>query len=576
MTSETQPEQPEDPESQPKSTESFAEAILKDIDLSRLPDERWRECVRQLLNLVESLTGDLRKAQAENQYLREQMKRGQGGPSGASQGESPSGGQGGKPRSSEKERGKQGKWKKRTKLDRIRVDREQELTLDRAALPADAEFKGYEAVVTQDLRICTDNVKFLKEKYYSPSEKKTYLAPLPAGYKGEFGPGVKAVCLMFSYGCNMTEPKIAQALENFGIQISAGQISRLLIGDAEAFHREKGEVVEAGLRSSPWQHLDDTPSRVEGTNWHCQVLCNSLYAAYFTTERKDRLTVIDVLCNQRERVYRINEETVMLLGQNGAPRKVMEGIQRLPWDRQLSEAVLEALLQEHLPGLGATSRHAVREAGAIAAYHAQTAHPVVRLLLTDDAKQFKRVTEELALCWIHDGRQYKSLEPCVPLHQTLLKDFLQQYWDFYKRLRDYPQAPSPEHAARFNQEFDRLFSTVTGYGALDQRIARTQEKKPHLLMVLRHPEIPLHNNPAELGARLRVRKRVISYGTRSPQGTQAWDTFHTLLGTAKKLGVNFFQYIRDHVSGTPQTPSLAQIIDERAKALNLGASWAPS
>jgi Transposase IS66 family len=573
MTSETRPEEPE---SQPKQSESFAETILKDIDLSGLPDERWRECVRQLLNMVESLTGELRKAQAENQYLREQLKRGKGGPDGPSQLESNSDGQGQKPRDSEKERGKRGrKWKKRTKLDRVHVDREQELSLPSAVLPADAEFKGYETVVVQDLRIHTDNVKFLKAKYYSASERKTYLAPLPAGYNGEFGPGVKAVCLVFGYACNMTEPKIAQLLENFGIQISAGQISRLLIGRAETFHREKAEVVEAGLRSSPWQHLDDTPSRVEGKNWHCQVVCNPLFTAYFTTERKDRLTVIDVLRNQRERVYRINEETAMLLGQNGAPQKVLEAIQQLPRDRDLSEAVLEVLLHEHLPGLGATSRHAVREAAAIAAYHAQTEHPVVRLLLTDDAKQFKRVTEELALCWIHDGRQYKSLEPCVRLHQNLLKEFLQQYWDFYKQLRDYRQAPGPEHAARLSQQFDRLFSTATGYRALDQRISRTQEKKPHLLMALRHPEIPLHNNPAELGARLRVRKRVISYGTRSPQGTQAWDTFHTLLGTAKKLGVNFFQYIRDHVSGTPQTPSLAQLIDERAKALNLGASWAP-
>jgi hypothetical protein len=571
MTSETGPE---NPDQQPAATESLAATILKDIDLSRLPDERWRECVRQLLNLVESLTGELRKAQAENQYLREQLKRGPGG-GGASHGEIHSERKAAQSRDSEKERGTRREWKKRTKRDRIRVDREQKLELDRTTLPADAEFKGYEAVVVQDLRIGTDNVRFLKAKYYSALEGKTYLSPLPAGYHGEFGPGVKVACLVFGYACNMTEPKIAQTLEHFGIQISAGQISRLLIGDAAVFQREKAAVVEAGLRSSPWQHLDDTPSRVQGNHWHCQVLCNPLYAAYFTTERKDRLTVIDVLRNQRERIYRINAETAMLLSQNGAPQKVLAGIQRLPRDRDLSEAVLESLLQEHLPGLGVTSQHAIREAAAIAAYHAQTQHPVVRLLLTDDAKQFKRITEELALCWIHDGRQYKSLQPCVPLHQTLLQEFLQQYWDFYKQLLLYRQAPAPEHATRLSQQFDRLFSTRTGYNALDQRIARTLQKKSPLLMVLRHPEIPLHNNPAELAARLRVRKRVISYGTRSPQGTQAWDTFHTLLATAKKLGVNFFQYIRDLVSGTPQTPSLAQLIDERARVLNLGASWTP-
>lgn len=56
---------------------------------------------------------------------------------------------------------------------------------------------------------------------------------------------------------------------------------------------------------------------------------------------------------------------------------------------------------------------------------------------------------------------------------------------------------------------------MTGYEALDQRIAKTKAKKDNLLRVLAHPEIPLHNNPAELGARQRVRKRDISFGPRS-------------------------------------------------------------
>jgi hypothetical protein len=92
-------------------------------------------------------------------------------------------------------------------------------------------------------------------------------------------------------------------------------------------------------------------------------------------------------------------------------------------------------------------------------------------------------------------------------------------------------------------------------------------------MVLRHPEIPLHNNPAELGARGRVRKRVVSYGPRSAKGAQAWDTFETLLGTAKKLGVNFFDYLRDRIGGARKMPSLADLIQQRTKDLQLSASW---
>jgi hypothetical protein len=89
-------------------------------------------------------------------------------------------------------------------------------------------------------------------------------------------------------------------------------------------------------------------------------------------------------------------------------------------------------------------------------------------------------------------------------------------------------------------------------------------------MAPRHPEIPLHNNPAELGARGRVRKRVVSYGPRSVQGVKAWDTFQTLLGTAKKLAVNFFHCLSDRIGGARQVPSLADLIQQRAKDLKLG------
>ncbi len=92
------------------------------------------------------------------------------------------------------------------------------LKLERASLPPDAEFKGYEEVVVQELRFVTDNVKFRKEKYYAASTGRTYLAPLPAGYRGEFGPNLKSLCVLFSHLCNMTEPKIADRLENLGMR----------------------------------------------------------------------------------------------------------------------------------------------------------------------------------------------------------------------------------------------------------------------------------------------------------------------------------------------------------------------
>jgi hypothetical protein len=547
--------------------DALLEQIQK-IDLTGIEDERARAIVGLLLNVVEDLRGELKKAQQENAYLREQLRLRQGGEGKPGDKSSPQ-----PPRSSEKERNEPKERTKRAKLNEIKIDKEVKLDVDRAKLPPDAKDKGYEEKVVQELRIATENVRFLRKKYYSVSTGKTYLAPLPAGYCGEYGPNVRTLCVMFSHLCHMTEPKIGEWFANMGILISAGQISNFLTEGHEAFHREKEEIVEAGLSSSPWQHIDDTGTRVDGANWHCHVICNPLYTAYFTTERKDRLTVIDVLRNQRERVFRFNDEAVALMRQFGVSERMVGVLRNLPWEQELSETELEGWLDRLMPGLGVMARNHIVEAGAIAAYHAEVGHPVVRLLVCDDAKQFKRVTEELGLCWIHDGRHYKNLGPWLLYHRQLLDAFQNRYWDYYKELLAYRQQPSAEEAKRLSGVFDELFSTQTGYAALDDRIAKTKANKGPLLMVLRHPEIPLHNNPAELGARGRVRKRVVSYGPRSEKGAKAWDTFQTLLGTARKLGVNFFHYLSDRISGARQMGSLASIIQQRAKDLQLGASW---
>src|SRR5438270_307730 len=277
-------------------SDALLEQIQK-IDLTGIEDERARAVIRLLLNLVEDLRGDLKKAHQEIAYLRERLGLRQGGAGKPGDKSSPQ-----PPRSSEKERNEPKERTKRVKLNEIKIDKELKLDLDRAKLPPDAQDKGYEEKVVQELRIATENVRFLRKKYYSASTGKTYLAPLPAGYCGEYGPNVRTLCVMFSHLCHMTE------------------------------------------------------------------------------------RMVGVLGN-------------------------------LPWEQELSETELEGWLDRLMPELGVMARNHIVEAGAIAAYHAEVGHPVVRLLVCDDAKQFKRVTEELGLCWIHDGRHYKNLGPWLVYHR---------------------------------------------------------------------------------------------------------------------------------------------------------------
>jgi len=545
--------------------------MLDDHDLNSIADERTRELVRRVLNLLEEVMADLRAAQAENQRLRDEINRlkgEQGTPTIKANRPPPR-----QDHSSEQERRKPTGWSKGSKTTRISIDREQVVAVDPACLPPDAEFKGYEDVVVQDVIFRTDNVLFHKEKFYSPSQQQTYLAALPQGYRGQFGPGIKSLALALYFGAQMSEPKVAELLRSVGVRISDGQVSNLLIKDQAGFHAEKDALYQAGLASSPWQHLDDTSTRVNGQNGYCHIVCNPLYTAYFTTTTKDRLTVVDVLTNDRPRRFLLNAEALGYVEACGLSAVRRWQLEQLPCETSMDEAMLQALLEEHLAGLGPQQRKWILDATAVAAYHAALEFPVVRLLVCDDAPQFALVTAELALCWVHEGRHYKKLVPYLPHHRALREAFVARFWIYYDRLLTYREHPTPEAAARLDGEFEALFSTVTGYDALDERIVKTRAKKDCLLMVLTHPEIPLHNNPAELGARARVRKRDVSFGPRTREGAKAWDTFMTLAVTATKLGVSFYHYIHDRISGAAQMPALADLIAERAKDLNLGASW---
>jgi Transposase IS66 family len=545
--------------------------MLDGFDPSSIPDPALRQLVQALMNHLEQLHAKVRAQADEIQRLRDENNRLKG-----EQGKRDI-----KPNkdarqlSSEAERAVAKPRRKRSKRASLRIDREVVVPLDRSALPPDAQFKGYQRVVVQDVVLTTDTVRLLKAKYYSPSEQRTYLAPPPPGYEGQFGPGVKALVLTLYFDSGMSEPIIRALLTQAGLQISTGQISNLLIADQEHFHQERAAILAAGLHSSPWQHIDTTSTRVDGTNQQCHVLCNPLYTVYTTLPQHDRIHVLDVLRGGEPRSFRLDVSAERLMRLMDVPARDQRKLTHLPRDQDISETELEAYLATYGKGITELRRKWIKDSLAIAAYHAQGEgrFPIVHTLVYDDAPQWTMLTEAVALCCVHDGRHYKQLEPRMAYHRQLVDDFLKQYWDYYRELLRYRAQPSAVEAERLRREFDRLFATKTGYDALDERISITRDKRRGLLMVLSHPELPLHNNEAELGARRRVRKRDVSFGPQSQRGTAAWDIFQTLAATAQKLGVRFHDYVRDRICQGGSFPRLADLIAQRAQGLQLGTSW---
>jgi len=436
--------------------------------------------------------------------------------------------------------------------------------VDRSILPSDAYPKGYRDVTIQDICIKPMNTNFRIEVFYSPSEHKTYPGELPDGIKGEFGPGIRSLIITLNNVANVSEPKIHEFLENIGVHISRATISRILTKDTDVFHQEKAEIFLEGLKATPYQQIDDTSSRVNGSNHYTQILCNPYYAAYFTVPNKSRENILDILLCGKEKTYCFNDEAFDLMKTFNVSQIWMEKLSSVKNKIFSDEEMRRKLDYVFSPNGYKTTKKKVLEACAIAAYHQSIDIPVVITLLSDDARQFKQIAYHHALCWIHDGRNYKKLRPIVPYHKEKLEAFLDRYWDFYGELCEFRENPDSEVAEQLSIKFDQLFSTKTGYEQLDERIGKTKENKEHLLKVLVLPEVPLHNNAAELAARAKVRKRDVSLQTITEEGTKANDTFMTIVQTAKKLGVSAYQYICDRVSNKFEMPCLAQIIREKS------------
>src|SRR5438270_5733191 len=337
--------------------------MLEDFDPTTIEEESLRQVVISLMNLVEQLSTKVQEQAEEIQRLRDENKRLKG--------------EQGKPNikantkanaslSSEKERRVSKAHHKTNKHAQIRIDRVEVVKIGEVSMPVDAQFKGYEDVIVQDVEFRTQNIRFRKEKYYSPSQKRTYLATLPTGYTGQFGPGVRAWVLTLYYADGMSEPKILDLLRTVGMSISAGQLSDLLIKNQEQFHAESAAVVRAGLASSPWQHLDSTGTRVNGKNEQCHVLCNPFYTAYCTLPAKDRLSLLRVLMGGADPTFRLNELALTLLKQLGVAQKWCKKLtQLLPQGQDWKEEQLDEWLDEHLPQLGMHLRKLIQDGLAI-------------------------------------------------------------------------------------------------------------------------------------------------------------------------------------------------------------------
>lgn len=492
---------------------------LRTLDLTQLNlDDATRELLQRLLNHIETQDAELQELREENQRLRDEVARlkGQKGQPSFKANRPPRP----KPDRSAPASTSQPKpaQPRVPRAERIKIDREAIVPLDRSQLPPDFEPAGYRDVTIQNIRFQTDNVRYRLERGSSASTGQFFEASLPEALQGQsFGSELQAFVLTLYFELRVPEDKILGLLNAQGIVISAGQISNIVIKKhLVQLAAERKAILAAGVETTRYQHIDDTSLRVKGVNHYLSTVGNPYFACFFIHRYKNWDTIADLF--SLHRLDAVPPES----GANTPPSATAHALDL----KALGEAIL--------------------------------------ILMADGAPQFSGHTEHRALCWIHEERHYAKLRPYFEAHQKLLDEFRSDIWAYYDRLKAHAAAPTEVEKQSPAEAFDELFGRTTGYAALDHRIALTRAKKRELLVVLDFPDVPLDNNLAERDLREGVVKRKISYGPRGADGAQAWEVFLTLLATCRKHGVNFYAYLGDRISQTNHMPPLATLVQAHA------------
>jgi hypothetical protein len=528
------------------------------LELPEIRSEERTPLVEALLEIIRQLSDRVAVLERSNQELRDEIARAKGQkprpdikPSLLNTPPNPQDGTG-----VGRRRGKP----TRPKTAELTIHQTVELHFD--TVPAGATLHGYESFVVQDLKIENVNTKYERARY-DLAEGGSVLAPFPAGVLpvagGHFGAGLVVYILDQYHQAGVTEPLLLAQLWEYGIDISAGQLHRILTENKAPFHQEKAEVLAVGLAESSFIGTDDTGARHQGKNGYCTVICNDLFAYFESTASKSRLNFLQVL-QGTQRDYAINETT------------------RAYWERQkLSAALLaqltegpqefagEAAWQARLADLQITDERHVRiatEGALLGGLIARGVSPALGVL-SDGAPQFIILVH--AACWVHAERPLAKLVPHNDEHRAAIEKIRTQIWELYQDLTAFRVKPDESQKSVLKARFDTLVDQRTGYPNINGVLKEMRDHKADLLRVLERPEIPLHTNAVESDIREFVKRRKISGGTRSDAGRRCRDTFASLKKTCRKLGIRFWDYLQDRVRGLSQIPRLADLICQKAR-----------
>lgn len=447
---------------------------------------------------------------------------------------------------------------KRSKNKDLKIDVEEIIPVSN--IPAGSRFKGYQYYVVQNLIITTVNTRYRLERWQFP-DGSCQVASLPVDIEGyHFGATLRSFIDYQYHHQHVTQPLLLEQLRDYGVDMSAGELNRLLTENKDIFHQEKIDILSSGLKHSSYIHVDDTGARHQGKNGYCTHIGNELFAWFESTGSKSRINFLELL-QMGCRVYAINADALDYMKKHRLPNQPLSLLQN-----DTEQFTTESDWKDYLDALeikGSRHRQIATEGALIGGLLSQECYTHLTIM-SDDAGQFN-VLQHI-LCWIHAERKINELVPLCDEHAEDIQHIRSLFWEIYALLKLFKTTPSEISATIIEKKFDEICKNTTRYCLLNNVLKRLARNKEELLLVLKHPTLPLHNNLSERDIREYVKKRKISGGTRSDEGRRCRDTFTSLKKTCKKLKINFWNYLQDRHRKKFTIPGLSILIAQAARS----------
>ncbi len=204
-------------------------------------------------------------------------------------------------------------WSKGSKKGTLPIDSHVNLPEENICACGNHKFKSLRThtKIIQGMLFKRNNVSYHGRDKQCLNCGKIYKSHIPDEIKGvSFDPALKSLISYLKYACRITHPLLHRIFSGFGVQISSGEISEILLHNGQKLNPAYQELKEVGFKNSLYLQSDSTGTKRKDRrtgriiNQYIQIITNQILSVFAVTRHYNIRTLSNLLTKRgRDKPY---------------------------------------------------------------------------------------------------------------------------------------------------------------------------------------------------------------------------------------------------------------------------------